>query len=336
MPRGRLYLKPEEAKRDSLKAILRALQGKNDGVRFNDIKSETGFHQSTVSARLKDLIISGSVEYDPINRVYRISNEGLNDLESRELLEVMNNSSQMILGSKGGESVYLDNDLIIKSSVAYSYPAIKPTSLGYLKRIIHKYFMLYYIHDLARNHLVDARFLTGEKPLSGLVEPLREKIVDTKQVLAFKLDLGKVSEQLSLDYLREVVRVAGVEDEHSVQSPHIRGLEYFDLWRKYAVQERVLEFIEDQGRASIEQVCELLGVDEGEAESILDKLLVKVPSGMDVFDDAGNLIRSVNFGSEEVEVDVSGKSSIKLRITKGEPFLVKSVDKEGVYYSRLS
>ena len=154
-------MKPEEAKRDSLKAILRVLQGKYEGVRFNEIKNETGFHQSTVSARLKDLINSGSVEYDPINKVYRILNEGLNDLETRGMLEVMNSSSQMILGSKGGGSVYLDEDLIIKSTVAFSYPAIKPSSLGYLKRIIHKYFMLYYIHDLARNHHIYARFLTG-------------------------------------------------------------------------------------------------------------------------------------------------------------------------------
>ena len=336
MPRGRLYLKPEEAKRDSLKAILRALQGKNDGVRFNDIKSETGFHQSTVSARLKDLINSGSVEYDPINKVYRILNEGLNDLESRELLEVMNNSSQMILGSKGGGAFYLDEDLIIKSSVAFSYPAIKPSSLGYLKRIIHKYFMLHYIHDLARKNLIDARFLTGDKPLSGLIEPLKEIITDKKQVLAFKLDLGKVSDYLSLDYIKEVVRVAGVEDEYCVQSPHTGGSGYFDRWRKYAVQERVLEFIEDRGRVSIGQVCELLGVAEGEVELILDKFLLMESSGMEVVDDAGNLISSVDFGSEEIEVDVSGKSLIKLRITKGRPLLVKSVDEEGVYYSRLS
>jgi hypothetical protein len=336
MPPGRGFNSPAEAKRDSLKAILRALQDKNDGVRFKEIKSETGFHQSTVSARLKDLIKSGSVEYDPINKVYRISSDGLNDLESRELLEVINNSSQMILGSKGGGSVYLDEDLIIKSSVAFSYPAIKLTSLGYLKRIIHKYFMLYYIHDLARNHLIDARFLTGDKPLGGLVESLREKMVDKKQVLAFKLDLGKVSEHLSLEYLREVLRVASVEDETGVQSPHTRGVGYFGLWRDYAVQERVLEFIGDQGRASIGQVCELLGVEELEAESILDEFLAKGPSGMEVIDNAGNLISSVNIGSEEVEVDVSGESLIKLRITKGRPFLVKSVDKEGIYYSRLS
>ena len=48
MPRGRGPMKPEEAKRDSLKAILRALKGKYEGVRFNEIKKETGFHQTTV------------------------------------------------------------------------------------------------------------------------------------------------------------------------------------------------------------------------------------------------------------------------------------------------
>ncbi|TFH17405.1 hypothetical protein E4H04_05045 [Candidatus Bathyarchaeota archaeon] len=108
--------------------------------------------------------------------------------------------------------MYPDEDLIIKTAIAYSYPAIKVSSLGYLKRIIHKYFILHIINDLAQKHLIDVRSLTGEKPLRGLVEELHAVLDDKKQVLAFTLDLGKISEQLSVDYLEEIIRVAKIED----------------------------------------------------------------------------------------------------------------------------
>ena len=121
MPRGRPSLSPKEAKEDSLREILKALAGNTMGKRFKDLKKETGFHQSTLSTRLKDLIIGGLVEYDPVKRLYRISSGGLDDLETRQLRDVIDVSSRMIIGSRGGESLDPVEDLIIKSSVAYSF-----------------------------------------------------------------------------------------------------------------------------------------------------------------------------------------------------------------------
>ena len=337
MPRGRYRKTPEEAKTDSLKAILKSLQEKKVGKRFGEIKGETGFHQSTLSARLNELISKGFVSYDSIKRVYRISESGHRDLETRELIEIIENSSHLILSSIGGESMYPDEDLIIKTSIAYSYPAIKASRLGYLKRIIHKYFMLHAIHDLARNHLVDARLLTGEKPLSGLVEQLRKNLEDKKQVLAFTIDLGKISELMNMDYLKEVVRIAGVEDEHRIQSPRDTSMGYYGLWRKYALEAEALEFIMKHGKASLSQLSEYLNIDTGEAESILDghaRAQGPSPGELMVYNDTGNLIRSIKLGSEEEEVKIFEGAVIKLRIDKSMPLLVKYYDKEGVYYER--
>lgn len=336
MPLGRDNKTPKEAKEDSIKAILKALTRNPAGMRFNKIKSETQFHQSTVSARLKELINSKFVEYDPINRVYRISRSGFNDLETRELLEIIEKSSRMILGSKGGGSLNPIEDLILKTSVGYSFPAIKPASLGYLKRILHMFFLLHVLHDLARSHVIDARVLTGEKPLSGLVESLKGNLGDKNQVLAFKIDLGKVAELLSVDYLSELVRIAKLEDEIGLQVLGGNVIKYYDLWKKYAEQERVLEFIEEQGMASILEVSELLGVDEKMVESILDELLVHVPDGMKIFDETGKLMKSVNFSYNDMEVDVSGGSVVKLRVKTSTPLLEKSITKDGVYYSTLN
>jgi len=337
MPRGRYKKTPEEAKTDSLRAILKSLQEKTVGKRFGELKNETGFHQSTLSARLKELISKGLVGYDPIKRVYRISESGQVDLETRELIEIIERSSRLILGSIGGASAYPDDDLIIKTSVAYSYPAIKASSLGYLKRIIHKYFVLHLIHGLARNHLVDARLLTGQKPLSGLVDQLRKNLEDKKQVLAFTIDLGKISELMNMDYLKEVVRIAGVEDEHGIQSPHDTSMGYHGLWRKYAIEAEALEFIMIHGKASLSQLSEYLNIDAGEAESILDgcaRAQGPSPGELMVYDDTGNLIRSIKLGSEEEEVKIFEGAVIKLRIDKSMPLLVKFYDKEGVYYKR--
>jgi len=337
MPRGRYKKTPDEAKTDSLRAILKSLQEKTVGKRFGELKNETGFHQSTLSARLKELISKGLVWYDPIKRVYRISESGQVDLETRELIEIIERSSRLILGSIGGASAYPDDDLIIKTSVAYSYPAIKASSVGYLKRIIHKYFVLHLIHGLARNHLVDARLLTGQKPLSGLVDQLRKNLEDKKQVLAFTIDLGKISELMNMDYLKEVVRIAGVEDEHGIQSPHDTSMGYFSLWRKYALEAEALEFIMKHGKASLSQLSEYLNIDAVEAESILDgyaRAQGPSPSELMVYDDSGNLIRSIKLGSEEEEVKIFEGAVIKLRIDKSMPLLVKYYDKERVYYER--
>jgi DNA-binding Lrp family transcriptional regulator len=213
MPRGRIGKTPKEAKEDSLRDILRALQGKSEGKRFKDLKDETGFHQSTLSSRLKELIMNGSVERDPINRLYRISKGGTDDLETRQLRDIMEVSSRLILGSRGGGSIDPAEDLIIKSSVAYSYPAIRGSILGYLKRIVHKYFMFYVIHELARGHDVDSSVLYFDESLVGLVEQIKKNLEQKQQVLAFKFDLVEISNLINVDYLKEIARISRLEEE---------------------------------------------------------------------------------------------------------------------------
>lgn len=213
MPRGRPRRTPEEAKEDSLRDILKALEGNREGKRFKDLKSETGFHQSTLSSRLKELIIKGEVEHDPIKRLYRISVYGLEDLETRQLRDIMEMSSRLVLGSRGGESVYPVEDLIIKTSVAYSFPAIRVSFLGRLKRIFHKYFILHLIHELARGHVIDTSVLYNDEPLDELVEQIRKNLEQKQQVLAFKIDLEKISKLINVDYLREIARISKLEDE---------------------------------------------------------------------------------------------------------------------------
>lgn len=212
MPRGRLRRTPEEAKEDSLREILKALGGNREGLRFKDLKSMTGFHQSTVSSRLKELILDGRVERDPINRLYRISEDGFEDLETRQLRDIMEVSSKLVLGSRGGGSIDPVEDLIIKSSVAYSFPAYNPFSLGYLKRIVHKYFMFYVIHELARHHDVDSSALFKGEPLDGLVTQIRRNLEQKQQVLAFKFDLEEISKLINVDYLKEIARISKFEE----------------------------------------------------------------------------------------------------------------------------
>jgi len=211
MPRGRIGKTPEDAKEDSLRDIEKALQGISEGKRFKDLKSETGFHQSTLSSRLKELISKGRVEHDPINRLYRISEEGIKDLETRQLRYIMEVSSRLVLGSRGGESIYPDEDLIIKTSVAYSFPAIRASSLARLKRIFHKHFVLYLIHELARGNVVDLRSLYNDEPLDRLVEQIRKNLEQKQQVLAFKFDLEEISKLINVTYLEEISRISRLE-----------------------------------------------------------------------------------------------------------------------------
>ena len=213
MPRGRPRRTPKEAKEDSLRDILKALQGNREGKRFKDLKDETGFHQSTLSSRLKELITKGRVEHNSIKRVYRISEGGLDDLETRQLRDIIEASSRLILGSRGGESAYPVDDLIIKTSVAYSYPAIRMSSLLRLKRIVHKYFMLNLIHELARGQVVDSSVLNNDEPLDGLVEQIRKNLEHKKQVLAFQFDLEEISKLINVDYLKEIARISRLEEK---------------------------------------------------------------------------------------------------------------------------
>ncbi len=128
----------------------------------------------------------------------------------------MDVSSRLILGSRGGESIYPVEDLIIKTSVAYSYPAIRVHILEHLKHIVHKYYMFYVIHELARGNIVDSSALYNDEPLDELVEQIRMNLEQKQQVLSFKLDLKEISKLINVDYLKEIANISRLEDEFAL------------------------------------------------------------------------------------------------------------------------
>ena len=53
---------------------------------------------------------------------------------------------------------------------------------------------------------------------------------------------------------------------------------------------------------------------------------------MMVYDDTGNLIRSIKLDSKEEEIKIPGGAMIKMKIERSRSLLVKSSDEEGIYY----
>ena len=115
-------------------------------------------------------------------------------------------------------SLYPDEDVVMKSTVGYAFPAISPGIVGSLRRVLHKYWMLHLITNLASHYKVNPRCLIGEKPLENLVDELKSSLTGTKLVLAFTIDQTELKEQLNLEYVQEIVRLAKVEDSNHVET----------------------------------------------------------------------------------------------------------------------
>ena len=205
MPKGRKNLSPKEAKKQSTKKIRELLASNPEGLRFKDLKNNTGFHQSTISNNIKELITSSQVEYDPINRLYRLLDKGKQFYETRQLIDFIENSSVMILGTKGAASMEPVEDLILKSTTAYAYPAINPSILGYIKQDLNKLYLYLLLNALAKKNKIDPGYFTGELSLDGLVSQLREVLTISKQVLVFSIDHDVLRENVNVEYLLEVV-----------------------------------------------------------------------------------------------------------------------------------
>jgi lambda repressor-like predicted transcriptional regulator len=207
MPRGRGKESPTEAKRESVLRILGALDARREGLSFTALREETKLHQDTLSVRLKDLIASDHVKYDRLKRLYLISAKGEQDRYRRTLLELIeSDQSYAVVGGPGGRSVLNPGeDLILKSTIGYAFPGINVGVLADIKNLVHKRYVLDTLHSLANDLRSDDRRI-GQKSLNKLGSELRRAFKSKQQVIAILIDHQEIAENLSKDYLNEILQ----------------------------------------------------------------------------------------------------------------------------------
>ncbi len=136
----------------------------------------------------------------------------------------------MVVGGRDDSSLYRDEDVILKSTVGYAFPAITPGVVGSLRRVLHKYWMLHLMTNLASQHKIDPRCLTGEKPLEDMVDELRSSLAKEKFIMAFLIDQAELKEKLNLEYVQEILRLAKVEDANHVET---KNSEFIKTYQGY-------------------------------------------------------------------------------------------------------
>lgn len=278
MPRGREKETPARAKRESILSILNALNDQREGLPFNALKVRTKLHQDTLSIRSQDLISQGLVEYDKVRRLYKISKKGEEDRYRRWLLELIEKGeTYAVAGGPGGGALDPAADLITKSTIGYAFPTINVASIGNITNLVHKYYALRMLYWLAHNHTIDPRCLTGERPLEELVNQLKQAVKPKQQVLAFVIDHKEIVKNLNIDYLKEILRVAEVEDRSGLGIPWKPN--YMVKFKQWALELKALEFIQQHGKASLEEIANNIGSTPQETEKVLDDLLERTAAG---------------------------------------------------------
>lgn len=336
MPRGRYKQKPKEAKIDSIHRIQKALLARKEGLRFNEIKEHTGLHQTTLSKRLKELLLYGYVEFDPIKRLYSIGDKArYDDLETRELLRLIKESvGRLVVGGPHSGSIYPDEDLVAKSLISYAFPGLQIGIPGDIGRIVHKYLVLRIIRSLARSYKIDPRCLTGEKPIEHLISELKKELPLRKQVLAFIVDFEEVRKALNVEYIKEVLRIATIEDDQGIVSAHNSStcMKYF---KRYAMEVKALELIRSEGKVKLEDIAKHLNLDSEKTREIVDDLLVEYsgPSFMELYDKNGKFKERIKLWPQEKEIQTPDGLTIKMKLEKSKAFLEKISDKSGTYYT---
>jgi DNA-binding Lrp family transcriptional regulator len=229
LPRGRVRQDPYEAKDDSIRRILTALELNPEGLRFKELKKITKLHQDTLSVRLEELVDDEVVKHP--GKLYKISPRGEDDLSRRELINHIESAGFVVVGGPDDISPYTDEEIIMKSTVGYAFPAISPSVVGALRRVLHKYWVLHLVTSLAANGKIDPRCLTGERPLENMLNDLKSAMTETKLVLGFMIDKRELKQRLNIEYMQEIVRLAKVEDNNHVE---IKDPEYMKAFRRYA------------------------------------------------------------------------------------------------------
>ena len=230
MPRGRVRQDPYEAKDDSVQRILTALKEYPDGLHFEQLKKITKLHQDTLTVRLKELVDDGVVMHT--NKLYKISPDGEDDLSRRRLIRQIDSTGGMVVvGGDSNLSLYPDEDVILNSTVGYAFPAISPGVVGALRRVLHKYWMLHLMTNLASHHKIDPRCLTGEKPVEKMIKELKSMVTGEKLVLAFIIDQRELKKRLNREYVQEIVRLAKVEDINHIET---KNSEFVETFQRYS------------------------------------------------------------------------------------------------------
>jgi len=207
MPRGRKSQTPSEAKWESHRRILGALEEEPEGLRFTALKGKTKLHQDTLSNRLNGLISSGDLEYDKLKRLYSISEKGRGQIFRFRLLKLIEkDDSYLVIGGPGGASVDQAENPVLRSTIGYAFPAINTSSMVYIKNLVHKYYVLHMLYWLVQSHKTDPRSQTKQRTLEQLENELKQ-ISSREQILAFLIDHEQIAMNLNADYLKEILRM---------------------------------------------------------------------------------------------------------------------------------
>jgi DNA-binding transcriptional ArsR family regulator len=334
---GRIGQTPQDARWDSESRILGALA--SAPMRFKKLKEATELHQDTLSRRLKSLKAAKQIEYDADERLYKLSDQGFGEFSKRELIELVQKARSYIggnvpelwqslerLGGTGDRAL----DVITASTSPFAFPSMNVTNLVEIERIVHKYFILHALYWLAQTYEIDPRSLIGKESFEGLLKQLKQVMKPGKQVLAFIIDLGEVVSRLNVDYLKEILRVADIEDTSVLESPRKRR--FRSAFERFAVEFEALEFIEKHGKAKLDDIATQLNMDVADAEQFLDGLLVdqQTPTSMIAYDKNGKFKAKVPW-TTSLEPDAS-VFTVKMRQEPSKKFLRRQTKRSTVWY----
>jgi len=216
MPRGRFKQTTRDAKLESIRRIEKALSQAPDGLRFGELRAQTGLHQDTLTTRLNALVKERKLQ--KIDRRYKLLEPGMDDLDRLQLLNLIETCSGLCV-VKEGSAPDAAEDLIRKATVGYSFPGISPGALQGVMVVAHKYLMLHILGDLIRRGWINGPSLL-DKPAEN-VELMRQGLnrsLPRKQVLAFTFDIHQITEHLQAKYLQELLRVASAEDHAHIEN----------------------------------------------------------------------------------------------------------------------
>ncbi len=212
MPRGRERETPHAARLKSEKLILEALEKAGpDGLRFNELRKETGLHQDTLTERLHSMRRERKVAQNPYGR-YVIMKLGLEDLALANLVFLIDElgPSHGAIGGPESGSVRADERALMRSSVFYAIPPLPLDWLVILRRAIHEAYAALKLLSVCKVLDISlSEILTGPHQVEVL-ERLKTRSLRGKQILACVIDSDVLRDDLSVVYLRRIARVAAV------------------------------------------------------------------------------------------------------------------------------
>jgi hypothetical protein len=168
-----------------------------------------------------------------IGRIYKISKAGTEDLYRKYLIkQIVPPVSYVVVGGIEAGSIYQDEAPILRSTMGFAFPAASPSIVGELKMVLHKYWMLHTLAYLARKHSIDPKCLIGDKPPKVLIDSLKGVLKDSKQVFAFIIDQEELKRNLNPAYIKEILRLAQIEDSSHIENKDSKFMEAFQLYAK--------------------------------------------------------------------------------------------------------